>query len=122
MIQMVSNAGSGPARLDNKLRLFESRLANRTRVPAENLKRYMAWRPEKVKAEARQVTGILKRFASVVVKSIDEPQSVSQFLVELDLKSISRDHDWRAIFSTLRSYPAQPESGHGLQLRQSGND
>ena len=113
MTQMQTNAEHGSVPLESKLRQFESRLADRTRVPAENLKEYMGWRPDKVKAEARHVTGILKRFAAVVVKSIDEPQSVNQFLVELDLKSISRDHDWRAIFSTLRGQNPTTASNYG---------
>jgi hypothetical protein len=33
---------------------------------------------------------------------MEEPGSMDDFLQELDLKIISRDHDWRAIFATLR--------------------
>ncbi len=103
MTTMDTGPGQSSARAETKIRHFESRLANRTRVPVTRLKEYMGWRPDKVKAEARYVDATLKRFASVVVESIDNPGSVNGFLAELDLKSISRDHDWRAIFSTLRS-------------------
>ena len=40
---------------------------------------------------------------------MDDPQSTNEFLRELDLKTISRDHDWRAIFSTMRTEDAGPE-------------
>ena len=48
------------------------------------------------------MTRILRRFADAVVESMDAPRTMDDFLAELDLKTISRDHDWRAIFSTVR--------------------
>jgi len=39
---------------------------------------------------------------------MENPASTNAFLRDLDLKSISRDHDWRAIFSTIRAH----ESGY----------
>lgn len=113
MTAMAMSNDSASVRVENKIRHFESRLAARTRVPAEKLSEYMGWKPEKVQSEARYVTGILKRFAAVVVKSVDDPQSVNSFLAELDLKIISRDHDWRAIFSTLRGQNPAKSSHYG---------
>lgn len=113
MTTMAMSSDQASVKIENKIRHFESRLAKRTRVPAERLSDYLGLRPDKVQAEARHVTGILKRFAAVVVKSIDEPQSVNSFLAELDLKSISRDHEWRAIFSTLRSQNPDKASHYG---------
>ena len=38
---------------------------------------------------------------------MDIPQSMDRFLVHLDLKVISRDHDWRAIFSAVREHEGE---------------
>lgn len=81
---------------------FESQLSARTKVPAARLGDFLKWNEVQVRQEAKVVSRILKRFAAAVVQSMEEPDSMNAFLVELDLKTISRDHDWRAIFSTVR--------------------
>jgi hypothetical protein len=87
------------------LQEFEGRLAVRTKVPAERLSDFLGWSEDKVRAEAKLVTRILKRFAEAVVHSMEDPDSMGSFIAELDLKTISRDHDWRAIFASLRGQP-----------------
>ena len=86
---------------------FESRLSSRTKVPGERLSDFLGWSETKVRREAKLVSSILKRFAGAVVQSMDEPKSMNSFLVELDLKTISRDHDWRAIFSAVREHEGE---------------
>lgn len=86
----------------DSLQDFEARLCTRTKVPAERLSEFLGWNEDKVRGEAKVVTRILKRFAEAVVQSMEDPESMDGFLGELDLKTISRDHDWRAIFSTIR--------------------
>ena len=85
---------------------FESKLAPRTKVPSGRLREFFGWSPDKVRREAEIVTQILRRFAEAVVDAIDEPKRADQFLDSLDLKAISRDHDWRTIFSTIRGQEA----------------
>ena len=113
MSTLSTDSAQEPSSSESKIRNFESKLATRTRVPTERLNEYMGWQPKKVKAEAKYVTDILKRFASVVIKSIDEPHTVNEFLADLDLKSVSRDHNWRAIFSTLRGQTDAGASNYG---------
>ena len=91
-----------PDRREDTLQSFETRLSTRTKVPSERLGDFLGWNEDQVRREAKVVTRVLKRFAEAVVRSMDEPDSMDSFLDELDLKTISRDHDWRAIFSTLR--------------------
>jgi hypothetical protein len=86
---------------------FELRLSSRTKVPAERLSDFLGWDEEHVRQEAKVVSRILKRFAGAVVQSMEKPESMNNFLSELDLKSISRDHDWRAIFSTVRAHKGE---------------
>ena len=88
---------------------FESRLAFRTKVPAERLHEFLSWPIYKLRRESEHVSRVLKRIAEAVVNSMENPASTNAFLRDLDLKSISRDHDWRAIFSTIRAH----ESGYG---------
>lgn len=85
------------------LEQFESKLAARTKVPSERLQEFFAWEPDKIRREAEIVSRILKRFAEAVVDAIEQPDRADDFLRSLDLKAISRDHDWRTIFSTIRS-------------------
>jgi hypothetical protein len=86
---------------------FESRLSSRTKVPAERLSDFLDRNEDKVRQEAKVVSRILKRFAGAVVQSIEKPESMDSSLVELDLKTISRAHDWRAIFSTIRGHEGE---------------
>ena len=85
------------------LEQFESKLSTRTKVPSERLPEFFAWEPDKIRREAEIVSRILKRFAEAVVDAIERPNKADDFLQSLDLKAISRDHDWRSIFSTIRS-------------------
>ncbi len=85
---------------------FESKLAARTKVPSDRLPEFFAWEPDKIRREAEIVSRILKRFAEAVVDAIEQPDKADDFLRSLDLKAISRDHDWRTIFSTIRSQDA----------------
>ena len=87
---------------------FESRLAFRTKVPAERLHEFLNWPVYKLRRESEHVSRVLKRIAEAVVNSMENSASTNAFLRDLDLKSISRDHDWRAIFSTIRAH----ESGY----------
>lgn len=87
------------------LHAFEQRLSARTKVPSERLSDFLGWSEDKVRAEAKVVTRILKRFAEAVVHSMEDPDSMAGFIADLDLKIISRDHDWRAIFAAIRSQP-----------------
>ena len=86
---------------------FELRLSSRTKVPAERLGDLLGWDEDHVRQEAKVVSRILKRFAGAVVQSMEKPESMNNFLSELDLKSISRDHDWRTIFSTVRAHKGE---------------
>ncbi len=90
-----------PGRPD-QLQEFEARLDARTKVPSERLPEFLNWSDKKVRREARQVTQILKRFAEAVVQSLENGNRLNDFLTALDLKTVSRDHDWRTIFATLR--------------------
>lgn len=84
------------------LEQFETKLSTRTKVPTERLPEFFAWEPDKIRREAEIVSRILKRFAEAVVDAIEQPERADDFLRSLDLKAISRDHDWRTIFSTIR--------------------
>jgi len=97
-------AAQAPGDSEATVQCFEERLTARTKVPSERLSDFLDWNDEKVRQEAKVVTRILKRFADAVVQSMEDPDSMGDFLAELDLKSISRDHDWRALFSEVRTH------------------
>jgi len=83
---------------------FERHLAERTKVPPHRLTEYLGMPEDALKRELHTVARILKRFAEAVVDCMDDPEKGSGFLKELDLRAISRDHEWRAIFSTFRAH------------------
>lgn len=82
---------------------FEARLSSRTKVPPHRLSEYLSWSDRQVKEESQSVARVLKRFAEAVVRAMEDPETTDGFLHDMDLKSISRDHDWRAIFATIRA-------------------
>jgi hypothetical protein len=99
----ISNVGSDAMVIStDSMDAFEADLARRAKVPAPKLDELMQRDEATIAREAEAVAAILKRFARAVVASMDDPGGVDQFLRELDLKAISRDHDWRTIFAELR--------------------
>ena len=89
---------------------FEQRLSARVKVPAERMDGFMRLPHEKLRRECGVVSKVLKRFAAAVAAAMENPDNANSFLDELDLKAVTRDHNWRAIFSTLRSQEAGAES------------
>ncbi len=81
---------------------LEALLDERTKVPLERLDEILIWPEERLKTEVAEVDQILKRFASAVMASVEDPGGGQDFLRELDLKVITNDHDWRTIFSEIR--------------------
>jgi hypothetical protein len=102
----------------NTLVRFESKLAPFTKVPIERAQMYLTWSHDDVRREANGVARVLKRFANAVVSAVENPQRARQFLRTLDLKLITRDHDWRAIFSTMRSNEASGGADFILAKKQ----
>lgn len=102
----ISQPSAGALR--NALDKFEHRLSELTKVAANKLGDFMAWSEDRRKLESKAVSKILKRFAAAVVDATENIDHADKFLRELDLRSISRDHDWRAIFSTISAQ----ESGY----------
>lgn len=94
---------------------FEKGLSARTKVPPDRLEEYYSWSEARIRQEVDATARILKRFAEAVVNSMDDPRSTSDFLTELDLQTIARDHDWREIFSALRGH-ADTYQGHKRAL------
>ena len=82
---------------------FEASLANRAKVPAVRISEYLGVSEAEVRMEGGRVADVLRRFAQAVVDAMESPRCADEFLRELDLKSVSRDHDWRKIFKELRS-------------------
>lgn len=97
------HASSVASAAQDALSDFESRLSARTKVPPHRLTEYLAWSDRQVKEESQSVARVLKRFAEAVVRAMEDASTADEFLHDLDLKAISRDHDWRAIFSTIRA-------------------
>jgi len=92
--------------VERSLQQFETRLTERTKIPPNKLGEYMSWPEDRLKRESSTVSRVLRRFAEAVVDSMENTGAADRFLQDLDLKSISRDHDWRAIFSTIRAQEA----------------
>lgn len=110
-IEPQSHAGHGAAHEPSLMQVdelaeFEKGLSARTKVPPERLEEYYAWSEARIRQEVDATARILKRFAEAVVNSMDDATSTSDFLQELDLQTIARDHDWRELFHALRDQNA----------------
>lgn len=68
---------------------------------AEDIQRYLAASPAWVRVESDRIARTLTRFAEAVVDAMESPRCAHDFLQQLDLRSISRDHNWRRIFTEL---------------------
>ena len=88
--------------VSSNLSEFVSHLSSRTRVPSHRLEEYLTWPDQELRKEVQTVSKLLRRFSTAVVSSMEDTGSIDVFWQEVDLKSISRDHDWRSIFSSLR--------------------
>ncbi|MEM7252663.1 MAG: hypothetical protein AAF493_14705, partial [Pseudomonadota bacterium] len=54
-----------------------------------------------IRLESANVSRTLRRFAVAVCEAMESPRCADDFLRHLDLRMVSRDHNWRQIFSTL---------------------
>jgi len=88
--------------VSSNLSEFVSHLSSRTKVPSRRLEEYLTWPDQELRQEVHSVSKLLRRFSKAVVSSMEDTASIDAFWQEVDLKSISRDHDWRSIFSSLR--------------------
>lgn len=88
--------------VSSDIREFVSNLSSRTKVPSHRLEEYLTWPDQELRQEVQAVSKLLRRFSAAVVNSMEDTASIDAFWQEVDLKSISRDHDWRSIFSSLR--------------------
>lgn len=79
---------------------FEALLPSRLSRP-EDIQRYLGASPAWVQREAVRIEKVLYRFAEAAVDAMESPRCADGFLRRLDLRSISRDHNWRRIFSEL---------------------
>ncbi|MGK0173068.1 MAG: hypothetical protein ACI9W2_004812 [Gammaproteobacteria bacterium] len=67
----------------------------------EELQRYLGSSPAWVHVEYERVSRTLLRFAQAVVDAMESPRCAHSFLQRLDLRSVSRDHNWRRIFAEI---------------------
>lgn len=86
---------------------FERCLVARGKVPAGRLGEYLNWTNEQIRDEIQGVSESLREFAAAVIRSMEAPHSVQEFLGDLDLRRIVVDHDWRALFAVLRRQAAE---------------
>lgn len=85
--------------ISEDLKSFEAILRSRTERSADDMVEFMSVDEKEIRHAAASVTQTLKRFAKAIVDSMEDPSSVNDFLRELDIKLIAKDHDWREIFA-----------------------
>ena len=98
-----------PADLACRLAGFEAQLANCTQVPTRREFELSGLPPQDLAEQARSLRCLIERIASVVSAAHEDAGAARDFLHRLDLRLISRDHDWRAVFRALVDVPAGSE-------------
>ena len=91
-----------PAEPACALHEFEAALSTRTQVSDGQAERLRALPLGDLDREARAGAEIIKRLGDAVSAAMREPERATSFLETLDLRIVTRDHDWRAIFGALR--------------------
>ena len=80
---------------------FEFALGGRIAVPAEKINRLVQCSMQELRAEARTIKEVEKRFVDILSRSIEDPKSINRSLREMDPLIFSQDHQWREIVSGL---------------------
>ncbi len=86
---------------------FEAMLAQRAEAPGAAREQQVAQLPDaKLENYNKAVARILIQFAEAVARATTDTSLPDTFVDTFDLRYISRDHDWRAVFSALRDQGA----------------
>lgn len=80
---------------------FEFALDGRTAVPSGKIQRLVQCSMQELRAEARTIKEVEKRFVDILSRSIEDPKSINRSLREMDPLIFSQDHEWREIISSL---------------------
>jgi len=80
---------------------FEFALGGRIAVPADKINRLVQCSMQELRAEARTIKEVEKRFVDILSRSIEDPKSINRSLREMDPLIFSQDHQWREIVSGL---------------------
>ena len=99
-------------------RSVETCLTNRTSVPEDRAALMRTWSASELEINTRTVGQIIKRFAQAVADAVENPRTTDDFVRALDLKSISRDHEWRTIFSVLKGCDEEYKNDRAVAIRQ----
>jgi len=80
---------------------FEFCLSGRTSVPSSKITDLVKCSTKQLQAEAHTIKDIEKRFVAILSRSIEDTNSISRALKELDTSIFSQDHAWRFIIGAL---------------------
>lgn len=83
------------------MREFEFALASRAEFPAARMQDLIALSPAQIEQAATRMREAERALASVLTRAVSEPGLIGEFLREIELKSFSQDHGWRAIMDGL---------------------
>lgn len=107
--------GRGPA--SSSVAEFRAFVEGRTKVPADRVDDFLGWDEPDLDRAVEDVDRILERFAEAVAAASATPEATRNFLRSLDLKLISEDHNWRAIFATIRAQNSWSDEHRRLALK-----
>lgn len=83
------------------MREFTFALASRAEFPAARMHDLIALSSAQLEQAATRMRESERTLASVLARAVNEPGLIGEFLREIELKSFSQDHGWRAIMDAL---------------------
>jgi len=89
----------------NGLAEFEFCLDSRTQYPVRRVSELVGLSGDALRRSAIDIRRVEKRFAGILARSIEEPDSIGELLLETEGKLFSQDHDWREIAEVLAHKP-----------------
>jgi len=109
----LPHAGEAPLALDlpertvtfNGLAEFEFCLDSKTQYPVRRVAELIGLSSDALRRAAIDIRRVEKRFAGILSRSIEEPDSIGELLLEAEGKLFSQDHDWRDMVEVLAHKP-----------------
>lgn len=112
-VQSLATPGPGSSSVGE----FRAFLEGRTKVPPQRVDEFLEWDDQVLQEAMGEVEGVLRRFAEAVADAASAPAGTRDFLRALDLKLISQDHNWRAIFATVRAQSIWSDEHRELAIK-----
>lgn len=109
--------GTSTGELPQDADAFEVYLSARTDIEVQARVQLEKMHIGDLRVESGQLNQKLQAFASTIAQSVERPSSLDEFLQELDTQAISREHDWRSVFGSIKAVAVDGSRQRGVVIK-----